>query len=470
MKDEASLETMQSIVIAVHHLSIYTLDFLKAYLLYKYDQQHALPVINENLIKNIMTVLCEKTDKDKRSCASRLKKETQKLKARLGAFYEAHFRSIVPADTVFQSTNLLQVWTYFARDVVKDYENNIKQHFAAYVQRFVNVVCNKKQDMKSMASDEKAAFTKRLQKIKTQILERQAIEDRELAQCVTPHLASLLPQGRALENDSVYYDIKVHPQDYLPSMIYMMRWVEDTEQAIIYNVFPMRNKLVPGYIRLDTASITALLLPSGQLQVSKAKIRGAITQHKELVWCTLFKTGLKCFAPHHKQYTFDHQIQTDGVAVSIVWRDKDKHEGRKPPRGHQQQQQDDGCADDTYIDDVRSDSLRDKTLVGIDPNKGDLIYCSSLDYGASAAAIDCIMSDVDGKKAQRLKEAQYLKTFRYTQNQRRRESKTKIYAKRNDDLKKETKINGKTVKEMEAELSAFKFNRKLCISSGLCLT
>ena len=70
------------------------------------------------------------------------------------------------------------------------------------------------------------------------------------------------------------------------------------------------------------------------------------------------------------------------------------------------------------------------------------------------------MSDVHGKKAQRLKEAHYLKTFRYTQNQRRRESKTKIYAKRNDNLKKETKINDKTVKEIEAELSDFKFNRK----------
>ena len=332
VEDKASLETIQSIVIAVHHLSIYTLDFLKAYLLYNYEQQRPLPVIDETLIRNIMTVLCEKTDKDKQSRASRLKKETKDLKARLGEFYDAHFRSIVPADTVFQSTNLLQVWTYFARDVVKDYENNIKQHFAAYVQRFVNVVCNKKQVMESMASDEKAAFTKRLQKIKTQILERQAIEDRELAQCVTPHLASLLPQGRALAKDSVYYDIKVHPQDYLPSMIYMMRCVEDTEQAILYNVFPMRNKLVPGYIRLDTSSITKLLLTPAhlvQLRVSKAEILRAVTEHKELVWLTLFKTGLKCFAPHHKQYTFDHQIQTDGVAVSIVWRDK--NERRTPP-------------------------------------------------------------------------------------------------------------------------------------------
>ena len=72
----------------------------------------------------------------------------------------------------------------------------------------------------------------------------------------------------------------------------------------------MRNKLVPGYIRFDTTSITALLLTSAhleKLQVSKAEILAAIIQHKELVWCTLFKTGLKCFAPHHKQYTFDHQ-------------------------------------------------------------------------------------------------------------------------------------------------------------------
>ena len=79
VEDKASLETIQSIVIAVHHLSIYTLDFLKAYLLYKYDQHRALPVIDENLIKTIMTVLCEKTDKDKRSRASGLKKKRQQF-------------------------------------------------------------------------------------------------------------------------------------------------------------------------------------------------------------------------------------------------------------------------------------------------------------------------------------------------------------------------------------------------------
>ena len=221
-------------------------------------------------------------------------------------------------------------------------------------------------------------------------------------------------------------------------MIYMMRLVESAGQSV-YNVFPMRNKVIPGYIRLDTKALVQLLLTpkhTTKLGVSKTDFYYDIVGHKDLIWCALFKTNLKCFAGRrHQKYVFGHQIQTDGIAVSILWKDKD--ESRSPPH-----QQDDYL--ESYIDAVPSDSLRGKKLVGIDPNKGDLIYCASLDYGAGAD-IDCIVSDVDGENAQ------YLKTFRYTQNQRRYETKTKIFAKRNDNLKKNHKINGgKTVKEIEA--------------------
>ena len=51
-------------------------------------------------------------------------------------------------------------------------------------------------------------------------------------------------------------------------------------------------------------------------------------------------------------------------------------------------------------------------------------------------------------------------TFRYTQNQRRLETRKKKYSKIIDTVNKETLINTKTIKEIEAKLS--KQNSKSC--------
>jgi transposase len=86
-----------------------------------------------------------------------------------------------------------------------------------------------------------------------------------------------------------------------------------------------------------------------------------------------------------------------------------------------------------YIDELNDYShLQGKKIVGIDPGKEDLIYC------------------VDGAS----KDAN---VFRYSQNQRRKETKMKKY--KNIMLGMKTKkINGKNVIEYETELS--KHNRK----------
>ena len=86
-----------------------------------------------------------------------------------------------------------------------------------------------------------------------------------------------------------------------------------------------------------------------------------------------------------------------------------------------------------YIDELTDyTDLQNKKIVGIDPGKDDLIYC------------------VDGAS----KDANI---FRYSQNQRRNETKLKKY--NNIILAMKTnKIQGKTIIEYETELS--NFNRK----------
>jgi len=83
-----------------------------------------------------------------------------------------------------------------------------------------------------------------------------------------------------------------------------------------------------------------------------------------------------------------------------------------------------------YIEkEIITDELRSKKIVCVDPGCSDLIYCGS--------------KDNDGN----------LETFRYTQNQRRLETRTKKYNKIIDNINKKTKINTQTVKELETILS-----------------
>ena len=79
-----------------------------------------------------------------------------------------------------------------------------------------------------------------------------------------------------------------------------------------------------------------------------------------------------------------------------------------------------------------SEIVKDKNYVTIDPNKSDLMYCM----------------DKNGNK------------FRYTQNQRRKETRKKKYMKIREEIKINEEINGKTMKELESELSSY--NSKTC--------
>jgi hypothetical protein len=90
-----------------------------------------------------------------------------------------------------------------------------------------------------------------------------------------------------------------------------------------------------------------------------------------------------------------------------------------------------GTLNSSYIEDVKNINDINKKFVVADPNKADIIYCGS--------------KNDDGE----------LETFRYTQNQRRLEIGTKKYRKIIHKVNTETKIDNKTIKEIESSLSSF---------------
>jgi hypothetical protein len=182
-------------------------------------------------------------------------------------------------------------------------------------------------------------------------------------------------------------------------MFYMMRLVEAKDQTI-YNVFPIRSQIVPKYVPLDTATIAMLLMKDGDCinGISKGYLlkNGNMKANEDAIWASFFRTD------------------GEGVSILLIRRG---HDGKKARVKDSQE---------AYLDDLTPHEqflYQQKQKVAIDPNMDDIIFCSG--------------ENLKGE----------MEHFRYTRNQRRKETKNKKYRKIHEELKKTAVIEGKTVQQ-----------------------
>ena len=429
---EINTTKINDVVIKSHKIVIHTLQFLKLYLMHHYETHNqSLPVIDKKLINTTMKVMCGEKDTNKGRPPN---KDTLELKDKLTMFYKEHYQPYTQEDKL-DYTYMSNVLAYLTEDIITMYENNIQLHYVDYVERFVNVVWKKKMltekirklyKTKTERESRIRSLCGELRKIKNDILtvDKTTYTSKPYYHSwITEQKKRILPNKTKFQKDSVSYDLKCKIMDYFPCMITMMKQVEK-EQETISNVFPLRSGITPNYIRLDTITLVHLLLRKEQGNKSDYNDEGNTKKHEDKIWQFFFRTERKVFTK--TGYSFHHMISTDGVGVSILLLRKDLV-GNKLPNTKK------NITKEQYIDELKDyTALQTKKIVGIDPGKEDLIYC------------------VDGAS----KDAN---VFRYSQNQRRKETKMKKY--NNIVLAMKThKIQGKSVIEYETELS--KFNRK----------
>jgi hypothetical protein len=184
--------------------------------------------------------------------------------------------------------------------------------------------------------------------------------------------------------------------------------------AKVPNLFPLRTSIEPKYVLFDTKTVIMLLLPEDSGLGPKRDLVKNITANKDRVWGHLFNLQAECFSPSDaNRYTFGHSMRTDGIAVSILWEEKAHQDAKGARLAHNKAERAREKEDPTYAkrkfdgggttrkkrgkEEYVGPSDSSKKVVGVDPGKSDIIYCSG-DEG---------------------------KTFRYTQNQKRAETKEK---------------------------------------------
>uniref|UniRef100_A0A6C0IBC2 Uncharacterized protein n=1 Tax=viral metagenome TaxID=1070528 RepID=A0A6C0IBC2_9ZZZZ len=318
---DINLPKITDAVLMCNKIVIHTLMFMKLYLLDYYEINQSLPTIDDEFVNSCMKILCNESTNGRPP-----KKEIKELKDTLKGFFEKHYKPLMQNDEL-NYKHMNTILNYLTIDIITMYDNNIKLHYVEYVERFVNVVWKKKymiekiRKLNSSKGDIDNKINKlcnQLRRIKNDILNVETNEyksDKSYHKWINNIKKSIIPNKEHFNKNNIHYDIQCKPQDYLPCMIYMMKYIEQ-DGLSINNVFPLRNEIVPKHIRIDTTTLVHLMMRKEQGNKTDYLTKGNLKKNEDKIWEFFFRTERRSFKKN--EYTFHHMIETDGVSCSIV--------------------------------------------------------------------------------------------------------------------------------------------------------
>jgi hypothetical protein len=407
------------------------------YLLHLYERDEVFPEIDKQFIDMIMRVICER-----RTIGGRKNKsDTQDMLEELRKFNVNVYKNCVNENEIMYSDNIRQVLAYECTDIVKNLENNISEHYVQYISKFVNAKFDVYKKREIIDKLEVSVAVKKAEKKKIYRMFKNVVDDMlntrnekksdmmfhkfidEFKNLITPNKKKYL-------KDSIVYDVCAKPFDYLKCMIYMNRCIEDIDNETgnlkLFNVIPLRTSIVPKNITLDTAALVRVFIRENLNEYCTN-----IEANKDKVWNKYFNMKRKEFTKNN--YKFNYSIKTDGISVSLLFT---KLDATGKPVNIYKQSSTKQVVTEKYIEDVQDFArLKDKKIITIDPGKSDIIHC---------------ISDAANDSGHKIKEH-----FRYTQAQRRAETRLGKYKKIYTKIKSESgpMSNGLTIQANETQLS-----------------
>ena len=218
VKEEFVIDELINTARLTSRIMTHTLQFMKLYLIDCHDKEQPLPKIDGPFVTAVMKTICVETT----NTGAPPSDSTEPLMDLLKTFHTQHYSPIIK-DTPgsLSYTHLNTVLDYMSTEVITMYENNIKQQFCSYVERFVNVSQEKKERIEDIKESDYTAEEKKamkntlcreLRKVKNDILSVNDAKtsDRQYHDWIDKHNKIIIPQ-RQLSENSVYYDIQKSP-------------------------------------------------------------------------------------------------------------------------------------------------------------------------------------------------------------------------------------------------------------------
>lgn len=432
VRDETIIPQIEALVLQCNAIVIETYQFIRLFCLTKYAEEKEekkvpLPTLDEKFI-----IYCLKAMGKRGKCGR--KPQNESMQAELDTFYIDEFKPLLAHDDKFELRNYSYLLPYLATQMHTAIHNNLKEHFVTRLLRFIN--------MTTRVYDEdldKVDARKARRELKDAIFKNdESLVPARYREWYTKHRMGIAPSEWAI---SLPYDVKANPERYLGNSFYMNGVLEKME-CKLFQPLSLRTSIVPHYITIDTASLISFFADKG-----KSALLKCVTDNKERFWNKHFNLDKRVF--RQKGYDFNYTLQTDGVAVSLLFVHKHYSGTKKCPNCITGERPTPPSIE--TFDGDHCQALAERTVVGVDPGKFNIVYMS------------------DGKHK-----------LRYTAYQRRTETMAKRNQRilqtektRDNIIERETELsdrNSKTVdvKAFKEYLRAKnKLNAKLCDFYGL---
>ncbi len=343
--------------------------------------------------------------------------------------------------------------------------NHIQENFDKMLNRYVNIMFKKKElEEKYSDKEQKMKIRSTLKRIKKDLLFNENKSDKKFNMFIKNFRKILLKDVKI--NKSLMYMAKAKPLNLLIVLIRMSvqseKFITENktlEKDILFNVincFPLRKTIRPKYIDIDVTIIILNLISTNKKYYNQNKL-----MLSDEIWNMFFKTDKMVFKK--KGYTFNRRISTDGIGCSILLVRNDLFNPFKKtyvrtikkPKNY---------SEENYVNEltqVEKNYCLGKQLIGVDPGKDKLVYCSN-----------GVVNKIHKKNGKIFRQACH---YSYSQKLRKETIKSGIYMNKIEKDKKKTTVifkkkgskrgKKKTIKQVEELLS--KINSSSCIWSNV---
>ena len=447
LKDPNILPIINDLVNRTNKIVIHAYQFIKLYCIFLYENELKFPVIDKEFICDVFKVLTIRLCGSGGYTEDNMPEQLQELTE----FYREHYSNTISNNETIYYDKLSYILSYEAIDMTTNINNNIQEHFIDHLNKYVNIVFSIKEKSAKITTENKDKIIRKqlhkqlydeIGKVKKDLMHfGDLTSDEKYHKWIIEERIKLYPNKTRFDNDNIYYDLKRNTQEFLHSMFHIsieleklneLRIQNEEKQIRLFNVLPLRTNIISKNICIDTCGLISNFL--GDEPTTKHLRDYKKDNNQVNLWNKFFKLNKRVFKKGQK-YTFSHMIRTDGVSCCVLFVRVDAN-GKPLPKTCKNKK----CCEEENIDYIEkvelTNELKNMKVVCADPNYSDLIYCGSKDENGN------------------------LQTFRYTQNQRRLETRLKKYNKIIDKINKETKIENQTIKEIETELSVL--NSKTC--------
>ena len=441
------LPIINDLVSRTNKIVIHTYQFLKLYLIMLYDNNQYFPVIDKQFLCDIFKVVTKRISNQ----GGYTDKNMPQQLIILNDFYNSVYSNTIAGNEIIYYDKLSYILAYEAIDMVTNIQNNIQEHFLQHLFKYVHLVFDIKNKSQQITLDNKDKVIRKqlhkelydeIKKVKDDLISFGELTSLpKYHKWIIQERINLYRNKTSFDNDSIHYDLKSHTMDYLKSMFYLSRKFEGINDDIIqfnltndkkkkeirnFNVLSLRTNIIPKNICIDTSGLIYNFLenvsPYEYLKIYKEG------NNQFMLWDNYFNLNKKSFKKDKSKYIFNYMIKTDGVSCSILFIKVD--ENCIPLKKTFKNKKSTEELNLDYIENTEiTNEIKNKRIICCDPGEIDLLYCGSYN------------------------KENKLETFRYTQNQRRLESRNKKYNKLIDKLTKESYVNYITVKELETTLS-----------------